>query len=317
MDLIRDLGELALGSRLRRLSDYIMRNGVDVYREYGIDFDPKWFPVFYALGQAEKPLAIMELAQLLQVTHPGIIKIGKELDKAGLIVSLQDPEDKRRRLLTLSEHGVELLTRMEVAWRDIARSLHQLLEPHTHHLLRAIEEVEDGFSRKPFLQRIREVKRKRQWEEVEIIDYQPEYAEEFKRINYAWINKYFKVEQPDIDSLDRHQEKIIDRGGWICLARIDQRIVGACALINHREGVFELAKMGVDDGYQGRQIGKRLGQAVIDKARSMDGRRLFLESNRKLLPAIGLYRKLGFREVVRRQGKSEYERSDIVMELYL
>ncbi|MCB0617327.1 MAG: GNAT family N-acetyltransferase, partial [Saprospiraceae bacterium] len=102
-----------------------------------------------------------------------------------------------------------------------------------------------------------------------------------------------------------------------CLARIDQRIVGACALINHREGVFELAKMGVDDGYQGRQIGKRLGQAVIDKARSMDGRRLFLESNRKLLPAIGLYRKLGFREVVRRQGKSEYERSDIVMELYL
>ncbi len=46
MDLIKSLGELALGSRLKRLSELIMKDGIRIYRSNGIDFQPKWFPVF-------------------------------------------------------------------------------------------------------------------------------------------------------------------------------------------------------------------------------------------------------------------------------
>ena len=74
--------------------------------------------------------------------------------------------------------------------------------------------------------------------------------------------------------------------------------------------------MGVDPEYQGRQIGKKLGIAAIDKARELGAVRLFLLSNRKLKPAIALYRALGFKEVSIPE-ETHYMRSDIQMELEL
>ncbi|MFT7688506.1 MAG: hypothetical protein ACI9FB_003870, partial [Candidatus Azotimanducaceae bacterium] len=51
MDLLRDLGALGLGSRLKRLSDQLMQDGIRIYRETGVDFEPKWFPVYYYLSE--------------------------------------------------------------------------------------------------------------------------------------------------------------------------------------------------------------------------------------------------------------------------
>jgi orotate phosphoribosyltransferase len=66
---------------------------------------------------------------------------------------------------------------------------------------------------------------------------------------------------------------------------------------------------------QGKKIGWKLAQAIIDKARTLGAKKLYLESNTILEPAINLYRKLGFTEVVGRQ--SAYERANIKMELIL
>ena len=51
MDILSDLGALAFGSRLKRLSDQLMQDGIRVYRDSGLPFEPKWFPVFYYLGK--------------------------------------------------------------------------------------------------------------------------------------------------------------------------------------------------------------------------------------------------------------------------
>lgn len=87
-------------------------------------------------------------------------------------------------------------------------------------------------------------------------------------------------------------------------------------MVSDRPGCrFELAKMGVDPAYQGRGIGKALGRAALDKARLLGARKVFLESNRVLKPALALYHSLGFREVV--GSPSPYQRSDIQMEVEL
>jgi hypothetical protein len=45
-DLLTELGALALGSRLKRLADSLMQDGVRIYETVGSEFEPRWFPVF-------------------------------------------------------------------------------------------------------------------------------------------------------------------------------------------------------------------------------------------------------------------------------
>ena len=42
---MRDLGGLALGSRLKRLSDRLYRGVARIYRELDVEMEPRWFPV--------------------------------------------------------------------------------------------------------------------------------------------------------------------------------------------------------------------------------------------------------------------------------
>lgn len=148
-----------------------------------------------------------------------------------------------------------------------------------------------------------------------IIDYQPQHQPVFAALNYTWIERYFKIEASDRVSLEYPQEKILTPGGAILMAAVGDELVGTCALIALPEGVFELAKMAVSDSHQGQRIGWLLAQAAITRARELGARRLWLESNTVLTPAIALYRKLGFTEVP--QQPSEYQRSNIQMVLEL
>ncbi|SFC33801.1 Acetyltransferase (GNAT) family protein [Flagellimonas taeanensis] len=152
---------------------------------------------------------------------------------------------------------------------------------------------------------------------ISVIPYSDSYQQEFKELNEAWITKYFKMEKMDYTALDHPKEYILDKGGYIAVAILDNQAVGVCALIpSQKEGYdFELAKMGVSEHLQGKGIGKLLARHVIDKAKEMGAKKLYLESNRVLGPALSLYQKLGFKEMI--GATSPYERSDIQMELHL
>jgi GNAT superfamily N-acetyltransferase len=78
---------------------------------------------------------------------------------------------------------------------------------------------------------------------------------------------------------------------------------------------FELAKMAVSPLMQGKNIGWLLGNAVIEKAKSLGAGKIYLESNTILKPAINLYHQLGFRKVAGHP--TPYERCNIQMELVL
>ena len=72
--------------------------------------------------------------------------------------------------------------------------------------------------------------------------------------------------------------------------------------------------MAVDEKYQGLKIGKQLAETAIQKAKEKKANKIILYSNTKLITAITLYRKLGFKEI---PVDGPYERSDIKMELIL
>jgi putative acetyltransferase len=152
-------------------------------------------------------------------------------------------------------------------------------------------------------------------EEVTIVDYKPRYAPDFKKLNVEWIQKFFTVEEHDLMELENPEEFILSKGGHILFAKYKGKIVGTCALIKTGEKEFYLAKMGVAPEFQGRQIGKLLGQAVVDKAIRYGADRIWLESNRSLVPAINLYLRLGFIEIP--IDATPYARANIRMERWL
>jgi len=123
------------------------------------------------------------------------------------------------------------------------------------------------------------------------------FEREFRRLNEAWISKYFRLEESDKVVLSNPQKYILDKGGNVFLALRDGRVVGCCALLVHDFYTCELAKMVVDPLSQGKGIGLMLVNAMIEKARERGFKRVILEGNTKMTASISLYRKLGFQEV--------------------
>lgn len=153
---------------------------------------------------------------------------------------------------------------------------------------------------------------------ITIITYNEQYKADFIRLNTEWIKTYFRLEESDLRTFANIDSYIIGNGGQIFLALDDDsgEVVGCCALINHPdEDSYELAKMAVSPHTQGHHIGHQLGAALIDYARKIGAKRLYLEGNTKLETSIHLYHKLGFHEISL-EG-STYERCDIIMELNL
>lgn len=146
---------------------------------------------------------------------------------------------------------------------------------------------------------------------VEIIPFEPRYREDFKRLNVAWLEKFFRVEPVDEDVLSNPETRILAPGGHIFFARVDGEIAGTCALMPEGDR-FELTKMAVDERFQGLGLGRKLIEAVIAEFKRLRGRELFLESNSALKPAITLYETSGFHHAPR-PGASHYERADVYM----
>jgi len=73
--------------------------------------------------------------------------------------------------------------------------------------------------------------------------------------------------------------------------------------------------MAVSTEAKGMGIGYLLGKAAMKKAKKKDAKKLYLESNTLLKPAISLYHKLGFKKIT--GIPSPYERCNIQMEVVL
>lgn len=150
---------------------------------------------------------------------------------------------------------------------------------------------------------------------IEIVEFYDELSEQIKTLNYEWLNKYFCLEEGDILSLSNPQKHIIDRGGHIYYAKLNDKIVGTASLLKKSEAIYELGKMAVTDKAQGCGIGSILLEHCLNVAKQKQIKTLILYSNTILKSAIHLYRKYGFNEIELESGL--YERANIKMEKHL
>ena len=151
---------------------------------------------------------------------------------------------------------------------------------------------------------------------ITIIPFEEKYADDFRKLNIEWLQEYFVVEPYDEYQLSHPLSEILSKGGYIFLAKENEMIVGTAALMKESAVSFELTKMCVTRSSQGKGISKMLLDACLELAKEKKWDRLFLYSSTRLVPAIQLYRKYGFKEISLEKN-SHYSRTNIKMELNL
>ncbi|HUB30669.1 MAG TPA: GNAT family N-acetyltransferase [Terracidiphilus sp.] len=154
--------------------------------------------------------------------------------------------------------------------------------------------------------------------EIEVRPFQPGDEAAFRSLNEQWIAKYFVIEEKDSEVLSNPVGKILERGGHILMALAGTSRIGTCALLSMEPGVFEVAKMAVDEHYRGEGIGRVLLECAIIEARRLRAHRLYLETNNRLANAIHLYESVGFSHLPsERVMPSPYARANVFMEKLL
>jgi DNA-binding MarR family transcriptional regulator/GNAT superfamily N-acetyltransferase len=311
MNLIADLGELALATRLKRLSDRLQQNVSRIYREHEMTFRSRWFPVLLALSR-QAPQSISELARALGLTHTAINQIAAEMSLEGLLVSRRDPQDDRRRLLSLSPEGDNAVVQLTPLWREIRAANAELIAESGHDLVGAIAAVERLLDQRSMYRRVRD---RLTAGAVEIVDFRPDLAPDFRRLNLAWLEEHFAVEPEDREILDHPGEVVVDRGGIVLFALREGEAVGTCALLRHRDTVWELAKMAVAESCRRKGIGRFLTTAALARAGERGATIVFLRTSPRLEAATRLYRSLGFEQVDEPPVELEsYSRCSITMQ---
>jgi|APSaa5957512535_1039671.scaffolds.fasta_scaffold53304_2 GNAT superfamily N-acetyltransferase len=314
LKLYEESGKMALGTRLRQFGESLSSEAEKVYQLYGVQLDPKWFPVFFMLKDGAC-LSITALADCIGHSHASVSKIVKEMTRQNICCSEKVASDGRINQVCLTDKGKAQLEFFQRQSKDVEAVVEDILTQSQNNLWEAISEFEYLLQDKNLYSRIREKFQQREQAKVELVDYNSQHAAAFRDLNYEWIEKYFDVEESDRVMLEAPQEYIIDKGGYIVMALYQNEVVGTCALIKHNEDRFELAKMAVADEAKGLGIGYLIGLHLFDISRSLGAKSLFLESNTRLEPAINLYKKLGFERIVGEP--SPYERCNIQMEIKL
>jgi DNA-binding MarR family transcriptional regulator/predicted GNAT family N-acyltransferase len=309
---LSSLRELALGSRLKALSDHFYQAVDEVYRSCGAGIESRWFPVLRFLRDVG-PTTVTDMAVAIGQTHSAVSQLADRLVDAGMVVRQRDPKDGRRSVLELTEAGERALGALGPVWLAIRRGMAESMGPRGMALLDAIDGCEQALGDRPLVDAILAQRASLARESVEVVPYDGALREHFRRLNQQWLERYFRVEDVDRALFADPEGMIVGQGGAIWFALYAGEVVGTCALISEGEGVYELSKMGVDENYRGLGAGRLLLDAAIAEYRGRGGSRLFLESNSRLGRALGMYERAGFvRQPSIRPG-SHYERADVYM----
>lgn len=317
MDLIGELGELALATRLRRMADTLQKDVTAIYAELGLDFQARWFPVLVALRNSD-PQPVTALAVKLGLTHQAVSKTVRLLGARGLVTETPDPSDARRKRLTLSRQGRSLCRRLDRVWEEIRIANRELLDETGTDLLDQLDRVESALAVDSMAARVRRRLDLAAPDPIRIENYRPSYKKHFRRLNELWLTEHFTIEADDRRLLDDPNGRIVRRGGAVLFALHDHTVAGTCALIRHDTGTWELAKMAVDPAHRRLGLGRRLTTAAMEQVRAAGAAHLWLRTSKRLRAAGHLYRSLGFRRTHRHPFPDDtYQRETITMVLDL
>lgn len=159
MGVIEELGELAIATRLMRISEQTRKDVTKIYKEHHLEFESKWFPVLFVLSK-KGPLGVIELADEVGYTHPSVIALVKEMQKQKLIKSSGSKTDGRKRILSLTQKALDMIGEFQPLWEDFI-AINKVIYNNGSSLLKALEDTEAALKKESFYDRYKTLEAKR------------------------------------------------------------------------------------------------------------------------------------------------------------
>ncbi|MEM8712261.1 MAG: helix-turn-helix domain-containing GNAT family N-acetyltransferase, partial [Planctomycetota bacterium] len=288
-DILADLGPLALGSRLKRLSERLLADASRIHRDDVDVVPPGQFPLVAALDRYG-PMTVNDAASAIGVSQPVATRAAAEASRVGLVEAVANPEDRRFRTLTLTERGQERVADLKLSnWPRVEAAARGLLAGFGEEFLECVAALESRLEEQSLRDRYERLP-------FRIVPYRDELAPEFLVITREWIEAMDTVEPHDLNALENPRAEILQRGGRIFFVQGgDGNVLGTCALEKKQEGLMELSKIAVRSAARGRGAGEFLLRGVLRQAEELyPGAQLFLLIGRRGEAALPLFRKVGF-----------------------
>jgi len=311
-DIVRRLGYLTLGSRLKRLGERMQADVARFIEQTALPIQPGQYPLLAAIDRYG-PLSVGELVEAVGVSQPGVTRSLARLAELGLVEARQADGDQRRKTVALTAHGEEMMRiSKQAVWPHVETAVASVCAGIEGPMLAQLDAIEAAIAEAPLDERAAAGRAAG----LAIRPYSDALAPYFHDINAEWIEAMFAMEQADRDVLDHPRARIVDPGGDILFIEADGLgIIGTCALRKTGERQFELTKMGVRASARGLKAGEFLLRATLRRADELGADYLYLLTNSDCAAAIHLYEKLGFvhdAEVMRDFG-ARYARCNVAM----
>lgn len=158
-DVVRALGFLTLGSRLRRIGERLQSDTQRIMDEMGVPLQAGQFPLLAAIDRLG-PLSIGELAGAVGIAQPGATRSAALLMKAGFLRTIEAPGDQRRRVLSLTREGQDLIDAAKHGvWPRVEAAVADLCGRLSGPLLDQLASIEDRLADKPLDRRAGSVRK--------------------------------------------------------------------------------------------------------------------------------------------------------------
>ncbi|ABC90918.1 probable transcriptional regulator protein, MarR family [Rhizobium etli CFN 42] len=152
-DVVRTLGFLCLGSRLRRIGERLQADTQQVIDEAGVGIQAGQYPFLAAIDRAGS-LTVGELSQAVGISQPGVTRTIGQLLELGFVNMQPATDDQRRRLVSLSDEGRKLVDHSKMTiWPRVAAAVADLCGDLDGPILEQLAAIEDGLAAAPLIRR--------------------------------------------------------------------------------------------------------------------------------------------------------------------
>ncbi len=275
-------GVITIASRTRRLSDLLFQQVQDVYDYRMRGFKSSWFAMLATI-QREGRVDFKTLASRNNISTAAVSQSMIEIEKLKLVKILKG-KDKRSRLISLTKKGEQLLSSVVPDLIDIEAAFKESIGGNDGLMIDGLTRMERELRNRPLVERFR----------INIVNYESQYRKDFEKLNLAWLEEQFDVEEYDKKLFADPEAYIIKKGGEIFIALHGTKVVGTLALIDHDKTKLEMAKLSVRPEYRGRSIAQMLVNRGIEYAKKNSYEEIFALTNSKLEAAKALYLKMNF-----------------------
>ncbi|NUO02263.1 MAG: bifunctional helix-turn-helix transcriptional regulator/GNAT family N-acetyltransferase [Saprospiraceae bacterium] len=247
--------------------------------------------VLFELNE-HKLLNVIELSDLIQLDKSTVSRIVSKLTAQGYLKIAPHPEDKRQKCLSLTEEGLEAVTRNNCRSDDQVAAALRLLDDGEQEMALKGMQLYARALRHSRVQASYELRLIRKEDEVQV-------ARLIRSVmtEYGAVGEGYSILDPEVDRM--YEVYQAPGAAFFVIAKGDEILGcgGVAALAGGNPDTCELKKMYFYPAVRGLGFGKRLLSVCLQQATDLGYRYCYLETVNRMWQANLLYQRMGFRKI--------------------